>query len=152
MDEDPGAAFARLLSEARNLLLGVQILFAGLLLAPFSARFARLDLVEKSLYASTAAFTVSAAILLAAPGIIHRLARGRPPASATVRMGARLTRAGGILTGIALLGGSTMIGRLIFGTPGAVAGGVLAAVLEAVFWFGAAGVAGGRTGSREPTE
>src|SRR3954452_24783565 len=62
-----------LLQELRVLLPGVQILVAFLLTAPFAARFAELDQLEKGLYGVALAAGILAIIVFAAPIAMHRV-------------------------------------------------------------------------------
>jgi predicted membrane channel-forming protein YqfA (hemolysin III family) len=61
-----------LLNELRVALPGAQILFAFLLVVPFSAKF-RVDRIEKTAYVVALLTTLAGTILLIAPSAYHRL-------------------------------------------------------------------------------
>jgi hypothetical protein len=62
-----------LLNELRVALPGVQVLFAFLLVVPFSDRFDRLDASDRRVYFAAVLATVASTICLMAPTAHHRL-------------------------------------------------------------------------------
>jgi Family of unknown function (DUF6328) len=62
-----------LLNELRVALPGVQVLFAFLLIVPFSERFRDLDAGDRRVYFAAVLATVAATICLIAPSAHHRL-------------------------------------------------------------------------------
>jgi uncharacterized protein DUF6328 len=62
-----------LLQELRVLSLGVQVLFGFLLSLPFSARFGRLNEVQRDLYIACLVLCAVSTILLIGPVAYHRL-------------------------------------------------------------------------------
>jgi MFS family permease len=62
-----------LLNELRVALPGVQVLFAFLLIVPFSDRFDRLDASDRRVYFAAVLATVASTICLMAPTAHHRL-------------------------------------------------------------------------------
>ena len=62
-----------LLQELRVTLPGVQVLFAFLLIVPFSERFTSLSETEKRLYVGALAGAAVASALLIAPSAFHRI-------------------------------------------------------------------------------
>ena len=64
---------SELMAELRVALPGVQVLFAFLLVVPFSQRFDTVSHFERRLYFATLLCTLLASILLIAPTLIHRL-------------------------------------------------------------------------------
>ena len=75
--EDPQERTARelieLLNELRVILPGVQVLFAFLLMVPFTQRFPDLDDLETGVFYMTLLCTAVATALLIAPSAHHRI-------------------------------------------------------------------------------
>jgi hypothetical protein len=75
--EDPQERTARelieLLNELRVILPGVQVLFAFLLMVPFTQRFPDLDDLETGVFFMTLLCTAVATALLIAPSAHHRI-------------------------------------------------------------------------------
>ncbi|MFA9446037.1 DUF6328 family protein [Egicoccus sp. AB-alg6-2] len=69
--------YRELLEELRTILPGVQVLFAFLLVAPFSQRFGDLDELGRDLYAVVLLLTGLAAALFLAPASYHRIGERR---------------------------------------------------------------------------
>ena len=65
--------FNELLGELRVIATGVQVLFAFLLIVPFSVGFGQLGTAERYLYFAILLATAAAAGLLIAPSSLHRL-------------------------------------------------------------------------------
>lgn len=61
-----------LLNELRVILPGVQVLFAFLLVLPFSGGFADLSRLDRDLYLVTLLLTVLASVVLTTPSAYHR--------------------------------------------------------------------------------
>jgi hypothetical protein len=62
-----------LLNELRVALPGVQVLFAFLLIVPFSQRFPQMTAVQRDVYFSAVVTTALATMLLIAPTALHRI-------------------------------------------------------------------------------
>lgn len=62
-----------LLNELRVALPGVQVMFAFLLVVPFSQGFVKVTSAQKAVYFAAFLCTTSAALLLIAPTVYHRL-------------------------------------------------------------------------------
>lgn len=69
------ARYAELLQEVRVVIPGVQVLFAFLLTAPFSARFSDLDDLGRGLYGVAVVGAAASMVALLAPTSYHRVAR-----------------------------------------------------------------------------
>ncbi|MDP8929523.1 MAG: DUF6328 family protein [Actinomycetota bacterium] len=67
--------YRELLEEVRTVVPGVQVLFAFLLIAPFSSRFPKLDGVGRFLYGIAVVAAAVSTVLLLAPTSYHRLER-----------------------------------------------------------------------------
>jgi cation transport ATPase len=74
-DEMSRERYRELLEELRTILPGVQVLFAFLLTAPFSARFTELDEFGRDLYAVALVGSALSMIVFLAPTSYHRIAR-----------------------------------------------------------------------------
>src|ERR671934_1706312 len=64
---------AELLQEVRVAQTGVQVLFAFLLVLPFTNRFADVTGYEKGVYIATLALAAASTLLLIAPSAHHRI-------------------------------------------------------------------------------
>lgn len=76
-DEDPKERVDRelleLLNELRVALPGVQVLFAFLLILPFTERFSRVTTGQRAVYLGSLVATALATALLIAPSTYHRI-------------------------------------------------------------------------------
>ena len=82
-----------LLNELRVALPGAQVLFAFLLVAPFSSRF-DLDRLEKAAYLVALLSTLLGTVLLIAPSAYHRLRWREKDKERMLQVGNRLAIAG----------------------------------------------------------
>jgi hypothetical protein len=71
--EELDKEWIELLNELRVVLPGVQVLFAFLLVAPFSQRFGTITGVQKNAYFLSLLLTTISAGLMTAPTTFHRL-------------------------------------------------------------------------------
>src|SRR5919107_3683850 len=83
-----------LLQELRVVQTGVQVLFAFLLMAPLTPRFAQLGAVRHAEYFVTLALAGAAAVLLIAPTAYHRVLFRQGDKEYLVETANRLTLAG----------------------------------------------------------
>jgi Family of unknown function (DUF6328) len=124
-----------LLSELRVVSTGVQVLFAFLLIVPFSAGFHQVSAGARYLYFGILLTTAVAAGLLIAPTALHRLVFRRDDKRHLIEIANRMAIAGiGCLT-VAMSGILTLISGELFGWA---AGSVVAVVALAFFswlWF-----------------
>ena len=72
-EEDLDRELIELLNELRVTLPGVQVLFAFLLIAPFSQSFAEVNDLQKYAYLGALVFTALGSALLIAPTPYHRI-------------------------------------------------------------------------------
>jgi uncharacterized protein DUF6328 len=125
-----------LLNELRVAAVGIQVLFAFLLIVPFNTGFKKVTTFDRWDYFVTLIFIAIAAALLIAPSIHHRILFRRRQKAYLVRLGTQLTiAAAGFLT-VGLTGIMVLISHVIFGTVAAIIVGVCAAVIVSVLWFG----------------
>jgi Family of unknown function (DUF6328) len=137
--ENPQERTARelieLLSELRVILPGVQVLFAFLLMVPFTQRFPDLDDLETGVFFMTLLCTAVATALLIAPSAHHRILWRGGVREQRLEMGNILTIAGLIFLVPAMVGVVFVITDFIFGlTAAAVVTGLLA-LFFVVLWF-----------------
>jgi hypothetical protein len=144
MADDPGEPdadeqFSALLEGLRATLPGVEVLFGFLLVLPFQQGFAKLDGVEKKLYAVALTSAGIALILLIAPSVHQRV---RAPFSGLprhhvshVKVGAYLGIGGSVAGSIALVASTWLALTVVYGNGVAVTLGVVVALLIAWSWF-----------------
>ena len=125
-----------LLNELRVALPGVQVLFAFLLIVPFSQRFSGVTPLQRNAYFATLLCTAMSAILLIAPSSHLRVLWRQHAKEETLLTSNRLTIAGLAFLALAMTGAVFMITDFLFG-------GVLAVVVAvgiggafAWFWYG----------------
>ena len=87
--------FADLLQELRITLTGSQILFAFLLVVPFSGSFHRVTGFQRALYVAILLTSALSAGLLVAPAAIHRMIFRHHIKAALVQIAGALALAGG---------------------------------------------------------
>ena len=124
-----------LLSELRVVSIGVQVLFAFLLIVPFSARFDRLDSGEQYLYFGILLATAAAAGLLIAPTALHRLVFRLGDKPYLVETANRMAIAGIAFLLVAMTGILALLAGVLFGW---LAGAIVAVLAVAYFgglWF-----------------
>lgn len=133
-DAEERDRYRELLEELRTILPGVQVLFAFLLTAPFSQRFAELDSLGRLLYAIALVMTALAVVVFLTPASYHRVAP-RSQRGQRLRIGIRLT-----VVGMAILGTATSLAvftvmRFLFGSNGGalVVAGLVLAIL--ILWY-----------------
>src|SRR5437868_1216879 len=120
---------AELLNELRVALPGVQVLFAFLLIVPFSQGYTQMTDFERKLYFGVLLCTGLAAMLLIAPSMHHRLEFRRRDKEYLVVTANRLTIAGLSALAVAMTGAILLITHLLFGTAATI-------VTTSVFAFG----------------
>jgi len=125
-----------LLNELRVALPGVQVLFAFMLIVPFSQGFASLNSVERWIYFAAFITSALAAALLIAPSSFHRLRFRQGDKEKMVNLGNRLLVGGLVLVAIAISLSVGLISEFVFGTAMALVAGVGVGAAFGWFWFG----------------
>src|SRR2546421_11451124 len=110
---------AELLNELRVALPGVQVLFAFLLIVPFSQGYSRMSAFDRKLYFGVLICTALASMLLIAPSIHHRLEFRKRDKEWLVVTANRLTIAGLTALAGAMAGAVALVAPPLFGTGGA---------------------------------
>ncbi len=124
-----------LLNELRVLLPGTQVIFAFLLAVPFSDRFKEIGTADRALYFITLCSTAMSALLLIAPGAMHRLDFRLIDKGAMIKIATRLAIWGTVFVAVSMVGALTFVALLIYGETAAIVVGVVAAVLFTGGWF-----------------
>jgi membrane-associated HD superfamily phosphohydrolase len=125
-----------LLTELRVALLGVQVLFAFLLIVPFYQRFSSVTPLQRNVYFAVLLCAALSAALLIAPTSHHRLLWRQGAKEATLRAANRLSVLGLSFLALAMIGAIFLITDVLFG---GVVAGVATVAIGAVFawvWYG----------------
>ena len=123
-----------LLQEVRVVQTGVQVLFAFLLTAPLTSRFARLDTSQRIEYYVTLAFAGAATVLLIAPTAYHRVLFRLGDKEHLVTVANALTIAGLTAVGVSMAGAMVFVTHVIFGSWAGLAAGVVAVTGCGLLW------------------
>ena len=124
-----------LLNELRVASVGIQVLFAFLLIVPFNVGFRRVTSFDRYVYFATLLCIASAAVLLIAPSIHHRLLFRLHQKAYLVTVASRLTIAAMAFLTVGLTGILVLISDVVFGLATAIVVGSVAAVLVSGLWF-----------------
>jgi Kef-type K+ transport system membrane component KefB len=124
------------LNELRVALPGVQVLFAFLLIVPFSNGYGNMTDLQKDVYFITFFCTAASSVFLIAPSAQHRLRWREYDKERLLVVANRQTIAGLVLLALAMSGATFLVTDILFElTSAAVATGVVAALFT-WFWFG----------------
>lgn len=123
-----------LLNELRVALPGVQVLFAFLLIAPFSARF-HATTSQKVAYSIALSATVLATALLMAPSAYHRLRWRERNKERMLRTSNRLAIAGIGGVAVAMSASVYLVLDTLFGNAFTIAATAVCALVFAFGWF-----------------
>jgi hypothetical protein len=125
-----------LLEELRVAVPGVQVLFAFLLVAPFNARFAKLDVTQERLYLAALVLAGLATAFLMAPAAHHRLTFRLQDKPALVRSANRYAVAGLACMVTAIVVAIALVTSFVFATTTAVVATTAVALVFGWVWFG----------------
>ncbi|HJX07853.1 MAG TPA: DUF6328 family protein [Actinomycetota bacterium] len=125
-----------LLNELRVALPGVQVIFAFMLVVPFSQGFAKLSSVERWIYFAAFIASALAAALLIAPSSYHRIQFRQGDKEKMIRLANRLLVSGLVLVAVSMSLSVGLISEFVFGTAMALIAGVGIGAALAWFWFG----------------
>jgi Flp pilus assembly protein TadB len=124
-----------LLNELRVALPGVQVLFAFLLIVPFSQGFQRMTELQRDVYFASVLTTALSTLLLIAPSSMHRIEWRQRDKEALLQMSNALAIAGLIFLALGMTTVLFLITDVLFsGVAIAVVTGI-AAGLFALVWF-----------------
>jgi hypothetical protein len=125
-----------LLNELRVASTGIQVLFAFLLIVPFNNRFGRLSSFDRYDYFVTLLCIATAAALLIAPSIQHRLLFRRGEKRYIVEIGTKLLIVAMAFLAVGMTGILVLISDVMFGGVAAAIVGALAGAVVGGLWFG----------------
>jgi hypothetical protein len=125
-----------LLNELRVAGAGIQVMFAFLLVVPFNTGWKHVDGFERTVYFVTLLVVATAAFLLMAPPIHHRLLFRHGEKSFLIRVGNQMAIAGMVCLGVGFVGILVLISDVVVGGAAPAVVGVLAGALLAGLWFG----------------
>lgn len=104
-----------LMQELRIALPGVQVLFAFLLAVPFQSRFGQVTPFQEKVYFVTLLLAAVSALTLIAPTAFHRVTFRRQQKDRLLLFANRLTIAGLITLGLAVIGAVVLVTDFLFG-------------------------------------
>jgi hypothetical protein len=125
-----------LLNELRVAAVGIQVLFAFLLIVPFNTGFKKVSSFDRYEYFVTLICIAIAASMLIAPSIHHRLLFRRRQKQYLVDLGTKLTIIGVAFLTAGLTGIMVLISHVLFGATTAIVVGICAALFVTGLWFG----------------
>jgi hypothetical protein len=125
-----------LLYEFRVALPGVPVLFAFLLVVPFSQRFSVVTPLQIRVYFAVLLCTAVAAVLLIAPSTHHRLLWCQYTKEETLAAANWLSIGGMVFLVLAMTGAIFLITDVLFGGVAAAVATTALAVAFAWFWYG----------------
>lgn len=134
-DERRARESGELLQELRIILPGVQILFAFLLMVPFSARFTDVTATQRYVFFGTLLLTAIATAFLIAPSAHHRVLWRQHVREERLQSANRLALAGLACLLAAMAGAVYLVSGVIFGSPVAAAASAAIAGLFLYLWF-----------------
>jgi hypothetical protein len=126
--------YRELLEELRTILPGVQVLFAFLLIAPFSQRFTELDALGRDLYGAALVGTAVATVVFLSTASYHRIAPRRER-EGRLRTGIRLMVSGMLVLALSITTAVFTVIRFIFGSRVGVAVVIGLAALILLLWY-----------------
>jgi CHASE2 domain-containing sensor protein len=133
--EDLDRELIELLNELRVTLPGVQVLFAFLLIAPFSQQFDRVNDLQKYAYLAALTFTALGSAFLIAPTPYHRIRFRDQDKETMLRIANRLAIAGTLCVAIAMSCALFFVTDVLFSSPVPVLLTALVAGVIVTFWY-----------------
>jgi hypothetical protein len=133
--EDLDRELIELLNELRVTLPGVQVLFAFLLIVPFSQRFEAINDLQKYAYVVALTFTALGSALLIAPTPYHRIRWRDQDKDAMLRLANRLALAGTVCVAIAMPCALFFVTDFLFKSPLPALLAALVISVIVTFWY-----------------
>ena len=124
------------LNELRVALPGVQVLFAFLLIVPFSNGYSNITALQKDVYFMTFLSTAAASAFLIAPSAQHRLRWRAYDKERLLVVANRQAIAGAVLLALAMSGATFLVTDVLFEARSAALVTGFVAALFAWLWFG----------------
>jgi hypothetical protein len=125
-----------LMGELRVAATGIQVLLAFLLIVPFNARWGRVSSFDRDVYFVTLLCIASAAALLIAPTVHHRVLFRRGEKGYLVELGNRSAIIAMALLTVGLTGILVLISHVLFGGAAAIIVGAVTLCGVGALWFG----------------
>jgi hypothetical protein len=125
-----------LLNELRVALPGVQVLFAFMLVVPFSQGFTDLTSAERWVYYAAFLAAALGAAMMIAPSSYHRLRFRQGDKERMLHTSNRLVIVGMALVATSMALSVGLITSFVFGTAHAIVAGTLIGVWFGWFWYG----------------
>jgi len=133
--EDLDRELIELLNELRVTLPGVQVLFAFLLIVPFSQRFDEINDLQKYAYLVALTFTALGSAFLIAPTPYHRIRWRDQDKDAMLRLANRLALAGTVCVAIAMPCALFFVTDFLFKSPVPALLAALVIGVIVTFWY-----------------
>ena len=133
--QDLDRELIELLNELRVTLPGVQVLFAFLLIVPFSQRFGEINDLQKYAYLVALTFTALGSAFLIAPTPYHRIRWRDQDKDAMLRLANRLALAGTICVAIAMPCALFFVTDFLFKSPVPALLAALVIGVIVTFWY-----------------
>jgi Family of unknown function (DUF6328) len=133
--EDLDRELIELLNELRVTLPGVQVLFAFLLIAPFSQGFDRVNDLQKFAYLAALTFTALGSAFLIAPTPYHRIRFRDRDKEAMLRYGNRLALTGTVCLATAISCALFFVTDFLFRSPVPALVTALVVLVIVTFWY-----------------
>ena len=124
------------LNELRVALPGVQVLFAFLLIVPFSNGYGNMTDLQKDVYFITFLCTAAASAFLIAPSAQHRLRWRQFDKERLLIVANRQAIAGSVLLALAMSGATFLVTDVLFDVTSAAIVTAIVAALFTWLWFG----------------
>lgn len=138
-DESQGQRLDRntieLLNELRVAATGIQVMFAFLLIVPFNKGWPKVDSFERTVYFVTLLVVASAAFLLMAPAIHHRILFRQGQKQFLVRVANDLAIAGMASLALGFIGILVLLSDFVLGGDAPLIIGALAGAFVGGLWF-----------------
>jgi O-antigen/teichoic acid export membrane protein len=125
-----------MVQELRVGAVGVQVLFAFLLVVPFNAGWKLTTGFEHAVYYATLICIAAATVLLIAPSIHHRVLFRQGEKPFLIGLGNRLMITAMVFVAAGMAGIFVLISDFVFGGWAAAVGGVVTAAVVTGLWFG----------------
>jgi amino acid transporter len=135
-DDRHSRELIELLNELRVALPGVQVLFAFLLILPFSNGFPRLGQLDRDIYFLAFIATAVSTVLLIAPSSYHRLRWRQHDKERLLVISNYLTIVGLAALAVAITATIFVITDFVFQRTWATVFTTIVAALFLVFWYG----------------
>lgn len=135
-DQRVNRELIELLNELRVALPGVQVLFAFLLVVPFSNGFPKLSSFDRKIYFAAFIATAVSTILLIAPSSYHRLRWRQSGKERMLIVSNSLTIGGLAALAVAITATVFMLTDFVFHRAWAATFTAIVAALFLIFWYG----------------